>query len=355
MRFLIILVVSFGVSALNMAAENLVPPIDVLGLKEGINSPADYQPENTDTSTTAEFLSFDKAFVRENGFTTFVIPKSDSPLRYRYAGIGPFPVSALHRYSLSFRATKKLYEDDKFSVLFCATFLKGGVPIIFNNIFSYRDSHVGMPLTEIDFGTPPNADSMILWIGVNNSPKPLEAVPKIMFKSLQIFDRGLMNGSPESQKLGKDNLLPVSDFENLKTGPYTPGKDIFSTFKGTTAEIVEQDSGKCLHIVMPPKGYVFPYFSSRRANLDNCALLFKYRIKGKGKVHPMIWWWVKNCSWTYYGGKDIELTDQWQDVSLWRSCTLPDMEFAGCSFAIASPEADFYVDDVSLTIIDTTQ
>ncbi|MEI6425699.1 MAG: hypothetical protein WCP55_26025, partial [Lentisphaerota bacterium] len=95
-----------------MAGENLAPPIDVLGLKEGINSPAEYQSELRDPSTTAEFLSFDKAFVRENGFTTFVVPKSEGS-KFRYAGIGPFPILPLHRYSLSFRATKQLYQDDK--------------------------------------------------------------------------------------------------------------------------------------------------------------------------------------------------------------------------------------------------
>jgi hypothetical protein len=66
----------------------------------------------------------------------------------------------------------------------------------------------------------------------------------------------------------------------------------------------------------------------------------------------MIWWWLKHSNWSYYGGDSIELTEQWQTVTLWRGCITPGVDYAACSIAIETPEAEFWVDDMSLKILE---
>ncbi|HEY3415503.1 MAG TPA: hypothetical protein VGM23_01350 [Armatimonadota bacterium] len=324
--------------------------INPLEIGRGINAPQPYHAENIDTTTMNEFIAFERAFSTSGDLRLFAIPKDDPPTNYRYTGVGPFPIKAMHRYALAMQAARHISPADPFTTLFCATYLQNGKSIRFDNLYGSREDQVNMPRVEQDFPTPPGADSMILWIGVSNSPNRLQAGSKLLFKSLQLIDRGAMKGTDASRPFQGVNLLPVSDFETLPLGPYAPGNQIFYFAQGNQCEIA-QAASKCLHIVHALKGYPFPYFSSQRANLDNCGVEFSFRIKGKGTIHPMIWWMLKESGWSYYGGPNVALTDDWQSVHFWRGCVSPDADYVGCSFAVVSPEADFYVDDVDLRIV----
>ncbi|MHB9025779.1 MAG: hypothetical protein ACYC7E_16695 [Armatimonadota bacterium] len=318
-------------------------------LGRGINSPQPYHAENIDTTTMNEFIAYDRAFSKVGDLLLFAVPKEDPPTNYRYTGIGPFPIKAAHRYALAFQATSHISPTDKFTTLFCATYLQQGKSIRFDTFYGFREGHAAMPRIEQDFPVPPGADSMILWIGFSNSPNRLEAGPKIFFRSLQLIDRGPMNGAKANQALRNTNLLPVTGFEDAPLGPYAPGTKTF--YPGNnTAEIVQVDS-KCLHIVRALNGYPFPFFSSNPVNPEHCGVEFSYRIKGKGAVHPMIWWMTRENGWSYYAGPDTKLTDDWQAIRFWRGCIQPDVVYVGCSFAVQSPEADFFVDDLDLRIV----
>ena len=58
------------------------------------------------SSVSIKFLSFSKAIQHENGLTYFSIPSKDKGMNYRYTGVGPFPMVALHRYSLKMHLAK---------------------------------------------------------------------------------------------------------------------------------------------------------------------------------------------------------------------------------------------------------
>ncbi|HEY3396571.1 MAG TPA: hypothetical protein VGM19_02830 [Armatimonadota bacterium] len=321
--------------------------IDVFASKLGLNETR-WRAGNIDTTTDAEYIAYDRVFTRDAGLMKFSIPAADPPTRYRYCGAGPFPVAGGYRYALSFRATKKL--DSKFMVLFGATFFRGARPLGYETLFTYREAQPGMPLVEQDFMVPPGADRMIVWIGVSNSPDPLPPGPQVVFQSLRLIPRGPLNGTPATRALIGRNLLPLDNFRTAPLGPYAPGPKVFGV-GDLKPEIVEQDGRRYLHLVRPGAGYVFPYFNSRPVNLDNCLTEFSFRVKGTGKLQPMIWWWLRDNNWSYYGGKGIELTGEWQTLSVIRGCLNPDMEYAGCSFAIQSDQADFLVDDMKLTVI----
>lgn len=332
----------------DLARASVIRPFE---LGRGINSPDRYHAENIDTTTMNEFIAYDRAFSKAGELLLFAVPPEDPPTNYRYAGIGPFPIKAWHRYALAFQAARHISGTDQFLTMFCATFLQNGKTLRFDDLFRAREDQPNMPRIEQEFPVPPGADSMILWIGVSNSPNRLAAGPKILFQSLQLLDRGPLNGTKANQALLKlANLLPVSDFEDQTLGPYAPASKVFGGGEGNRYEIAQLDS-KCLHLVRAPGGYPYPFFMSQPADLQNSGVEFSFRIKGKGSVHPMIWWMTRENDWNYYGGPFLELTDEWQPVRLWRGCINADVVFAACSFAVASPEADFYVDDLNLRVV----
>ena len=346
---------SCGLLALGIAAGAEVPApvgaspsIDLLALNQGIAQTSKLRAENIDRTTDNEFLEFSRAFEKKDGTLVFTIRAEDSPEKYRYVGLGPIPVQPLHRYSLQIDATNLTPELKNLATL---TFLQGDKRTHFNSLTYQPQS---------DFGTPADADRVVVWLGVSNWPNKLAPGPKVEFRSLKLADLGPLCGTPaaESAKPG-ENLLPVSDFETEPLGAFTnhpyfyPGSGpAAKTSRSVTAEIVQSDS-KGLHLVKGPDGYIYPYFKARPLNLNNCTLVFSCRIKGKGKIQPHIWWWqtgVKGTAWSYYGEAAYELTDSWQTVRIWRAC-VTDTDYAACAFAIQSPDADFYVDDLSLTII----
>jgi hypothetical protein len=328
--------------------------INPFELGRGINSPEPYHAENIDKTTMNEFLAYDRAFSPVGHLLQFAVPGEDPPTNYRYAGIGPFPIHAGHRYALAFQAARRIYPTDQFTTMFLATYLHDGKSVRFDNLYGTREAQINMPRIEQEFPVPPDADAMILWIGVSNSPNRLTAGPKVLFQSLQLLDRGPLNGTAANQALRGQNLLPVSDFADQPLGPYAPDRQVFYCGPRNQGEIVQQDV-KCLHIVRPVGGYLYPYFCSRPADLENCGVEFTCRVKGKGSFDPMIWWMTKESSWNYYGGRSVVLTDAWQTVRLWRGCINADLDYAACSLAAQSPETDMYVTDLSLRIIPPPQ
>jgi len=315
--------------------------VDILASNRGIAKSSKLRAENIDPSTDNEFLDFSQAFVKKDGEWILTIPATDAPEKYRYVGFGPMAVEPLHRYSLVMESTN-LATD--FKNIARVTFLKGDTRTHFVSI-GYAPSS--------EFGTPPDADRMVVWLGVSAWPNTVAPGPKVGFRSLKLADLGPMRGAPISGDAQPgENLLPVSDFESEPLGAFT-NRAYFYAGHGVISEIVSGES-KCLHLVKGAHDYVYPYFNSRKIDLNGCSLLFTCRIKGKGKVSPGIWWWlkgVKGTAWAYYHGDCYDLTDTWQTVRVWRAC-LAATDFATCDFNLEkSPEVDLYVDDLSLTII----
>ncbi len=320
--------------------------IDLMTLNQGINKSGKLRPTNIDHSTDNEFLDFSRAFVKKDEKWIFTIPAEDSPAKYHYVGFGPFPVQPLHRYSLIMESANL---SANFTNIVSITFLKGDTPIHFNCLG---------PKENNDFGTPPDADRVVLWFGVSALTDKLTPGPAVELKSLKVVERGPLNGIPGlTEARPGENLLPVSDFENESLGEFVnrkyfyPGNGIDAKKnKNVFAEIVSDGASKCLHIVTGKGSYVYPYFVSRKANLNNCTLVLTCRVKGKGKVMPGIWWWLKGVksAWSYYHEFSYELTDTWQPVCIWRACVV-DTDFAAVD--LFSSDSDYMVDDLSLIII----
>ena len=346
-RVLMTAVAGLGVCC-GVRAADPVAAVDILALKQGIAQSSKLRAENIDRTTDNEFLDFSRGLVPQAGRWVFTIPKEDSPEKYRYVGLGPIPVLPLHRYALQIDATNLTPDLKNLATI---TFLQGETRTHFNSVVYQAQS---------DFGTPPDADRIVVWLGVSAWPNKLLPGPQVEFRSLKLADLGPLCGTPaaESAKSG-ENLLPVSDFEAEPVGAlanhpyfYAGSGPMAKTSRNVMAEIVQLDS-KCLHLVKGPDGYIYPFFKARPLNLNNCTLVFSCRMKGKGKIQPHIWWWqtgVKGTAWSYYGEGAYELTDTWQTVRVWRACVM-DTDYSACAFAIQSPEADFYVDDLALTII----
>jgi hypothetical protein len=226
-------------------------------LGRGINTPEPYHAENIDKTTMNEFIAYDRAFTKVGTLLQFAIPHEDPPTNYRYAGIGPFPIHAGHRYALAFQAARRI-SPDQFTTMFMATYLHDGKSICFDTFFTTREAQINMPRVEQEFTVPPDADAMILWIGVSNSPNRLTAGPKILFQSLQLLDHGALNGTQANQALRGLNLLQVSDFADQPLGPYAPDRNAFYGGPGNHCDLAQLDV-KCLHIVRPVGGYLYPY------------------------------------------------------------------------------------------------
>lgn len=320
--------------------------IDLMTLNQGIDKSSQLRPKNINPGTDNEFLDFSRAFVKKDGKWIFTIPAEDAPGKYHYVGFGPFPVQPQHRYSLIMESANL---SANFANIISITFLKGDTPIHFNCLG---------PKENNDFGTPPDADRVVLWFGVSALTDKLTPGPAVELKSLKVVDRGLLNGTSDlTETRPGENLLPVSDFENEPSGEFVnrkyfyPGNGIDAKKnKNVFAEIVSDGSNKCLHIVSGKNCYIYPYFISRKANLNNSTLVFTCRVKGKGKVMPGIWWWLKGVksAWSYYHEVTYELTDTWQNVCIWRAC-MNDTDFAAVD--LFSSDSDYMVDDLSLVII----
>jgi len=326
--------------------------VDFLTFGQGMALPSEHPPANIDTTTTDEFIPYASALSREGMFSTFQIPPNSPAAKFKYAGIGPVAVKPLHRYFLRFSAIKCYPSAEAAGeLILSATYLKGGKQILFNNLYSFRPQLNILPTVEVELCTPPGADAIVLWIGwVNHPSQILAPSPKVIFTELRLVPNGRLTGNPEAAASLNENLLAVSDFEDLPLGPLADPKG-HRIFNIRTPEIVQADT-RCLRITKSTAESPFPYFSTNPVSLLNCGVEFSCKVKGKGTVHPMLWWWLKNGSWFHYADQQIvELTDEWQTIRIWLPCLNPAQVYAAGSVAINSQEADLYVDDVSLRII----
>jgi hypothetical protein len=324
--------------------------INFLSLGKGIESPAERQPTNIDTSTTDEFIPYSRAFTREGKFTTFQVPSGSPLTKYKYAGIGPVAVLPLHRYLLRFSASKYRSAEADGTLIVCATYLKGTCQIVCDKLYSIRPQLGVMPAVEVELCAPPGADGMIIWVGWVNSPAQiLSSSPKFIFSELRLIPNGILDGNAEAASSLRKNLLAVSDFESLPIGPLADTKPL-RIFNVKNSEIVQAET-RCLRIVKTTADSPFPYFTTNPISLMNCGVEFSCKVKGKGTVHPMLWWWMKGDTWFHYSDQQVtELNDQWQKISIWSPCLNPTQVFASGSVAIKSKEAELFIDDVCLRI-----
>ncbi len=344
------LLILAGAAVAACAAEGAAASIDFLGFGKGIESPAEHQAVNIDTTTTDEFVPYNAAFIREGQFTTFHIPAGAAPTKYKYAGIGPVAVRPFHRYLLRFSAIKHRSAETDGVLLLCATYLKGATQIVFDNLYSIRPQLNVMPAVEVELCAPPDADGMILWVGWVNSPAQLlSSSPKLIFSELRLIPNGILDGNAEAAASPRKNLLAVSDFENLPIGPLGDPKPL-RLCNAKNPEIVQADT-RCLRIIKTAADSPFPYFSTTPISLMNCGVEFSCKVKGRRTVHPRLWWWLKGDTWFHYGDQQVtELTDQWQTIRIWLPCLNPTQVFAAGSVAINSKEAELFIDDVCLRI-----
>jgi len=317
----------------------------------GIEKTDPFRSHNADPTTDSEFVPFSKGIVHEDGFTFFTVPRSEGRMNYRYVGLGPFDVKPMHRYAMRFRIAKCGFP---FSPMFCATFLdKHDKDISFETLL-HVDGGLDMTLLEEDFGSPPGAAKMIVWVGASMLGKgTLRTGKTLAFSDFGIYDRGVMDGNADTRALRGKHLLSLASFQEREGGPFKH-PDFYSGYKGRwlKTEIVKQGDNKVLHIVKDEQGYQYPYFEMTHVPCDNTWLEFSFRIKGKGTIAPGIWWKAPRGTWRYWHGKAVELTDQWQTVSCRRGCTeATAIERGAVDIHVRSKEADIYVDDLSLKVI----
>jgi hypothetical protein len=340
-------------TALPLRGAERTPPdsIDLLSMAKGIESPTERQAANIDTTTTNEFVPYASAFIRDGKFTTFQIPSGLPPTKYKYAGIGSVAVQPFHRYLLRFSVIKHRSAEADGVLLLCATYLKGASQIVFDNLYSIRPQLGVMPAVEIELCAPPDADGMILWVGWVNSPAQLlSSSPKLIFSELRLIPNGILDGNAETASSLRKNLLAVSDFENLPIGPLADTKPLW-IFNVKNPEIVQAET-RCLRIVKTAADSPFPYFTTNPISLMNCGVEFSCKVRGRGSVHPMIWWWLKGDTWFHYSDQQtVELTSQWQTIRIWLPCLNPTQVYAAGSVAINSKEAELFIDDVCLGVV----
>jgi hypothetical protein len=184
---------------------------------------------------------------------------------------------------------------------------------------------------------------------VNAPPQILSSSPKIIFSELRLIPNGVLDGKAESTASPRKNLLAVSDFEDLPLGPVADFKAL--RLAGTkNAEIVQAET-RCLRIIKTAADSPFPHFTTNTTSLKNYGVEFSCKVKGKGTVHPMLWWWLKGDTWFHYSQQQVtELNDQWQTIKIWKACLNPTQIHAAGSVAIISKDAELFIDDVRLRI-----
>ena len=111
----------------------LAESINLLDSTLGYNELTFGPAENSDKTTTKEFIPFNKAFKISKNIAAFKVPQAAGKLGYRYTGIGPVKVKGGHKYRLIMDINRG-YGD--FNTLICASFLKSNKIFQFDNISS---------------------------------------------------------------------------------------------------------------------------------------------------------------------------------------------------------------------------
>jgi hypothetical protein len=299
------------------------------------------------------WLSAKQLFRKDGDFALLKLKPKNIRSDY-YTAFSPVAVDGMARYTL---ATRINLEQGGGSLHFSATFLKDGHPLRRERLLAiYRHPRekytVRMIERAVDFATPQGADQMVLWLQIRRAGKGSLKGKQAIFAPIQIRQVGPMNGTGSTRKLIGANLLPAGDFGKASLGPKSLKAMGFWQGKGIRGEIVDDDS-RCLRIIMDKGGDKFVRFHTKPINFDNCWVEYSFRIKGKGKVTPGLWWHLRGNMWHYWHDhpKAVELNDQWQRVVVRQFCVDPSANYAACTFTVQSDEAEFFVDDVSLKIL----
>lgn len=322
--------------------------VDLLQTGKGVESPTEYQAGNCDKTTVNEFVPYSAAFTRQDQLTGFQIPPGAVPTKYKYAGIGPVKVQPLEIYRLRFSPIKEGEGGAGEELILSVTYLRNARPILFNHLYTHHLLPGIVPTLEVGLCAPPEADAMIVWIGWKGA-EPMPPARKFLLTELRLVPDGPLIGNAAGNFFQNKNLLSVSDFDDLPLGPLADpaARGIFNCKNPK----ISATGSPSLHIVKTAADSPFPYFSAQPVSLFNCGVEFSCKVKGKGRVHPMIWWRLRGESWSYHAGQqEVELTDQWQTLRIWVPCLNPAQVSAAGSVAITSQEADLYIDDVCLRV-----
>ena len=141
---------------------------------------------------------------------------------------------------------------------------------------------------------------------------------------------------------------PEGDFQKIRKGLGVNAKK----WSDVKAEVVKVDGEKVLHILRKPENYIYPYFELKPFLTDPRYHFIKltFKVKGKGSIKPGLWWKRETLSFDYYHGKEVKLTDDWQDVSLIHPCMTPDVKNAAVSFT-SSGHGEFWIKDISVNCL----
>ena len=141
---------------------------------------------------------------------------------------------------------------------------------------------------------------------------------------------------------------PAGEFNNMFKGK---GKDV-KKWSDVKAEVVELNGEKVLHIVRKPADYIYPYMDLKAFPTDPQYYFVKltFKARGKGGIRPGLWWKRFEMSWDYYHGEEVQLTDEWQTISLIHPCLTPNVEKATMSFT-SKGDGEFWIKDISATLL----
>ena len=162
----------------------------------------------------------------------------------------------------------------------------------------------------------------------------------------------MKQASPEIKKI---NLASAYDFSKHPEGEFTKmcrgmGANA-KHWSNVKAEVVKIDGESMLHIVRKPENYIYPWMDLNPFPIDPRYhyVRLSFQIKGSGAVSPGLWWKRRTLQWDYYHGKKVELTNDWQTVTLVHPCMTPDVKSATMSFS-SSGDGEFWIKNISVTM-----
>lgn len=183
--------------------------------------------------------------------------------------------------------------------------------------------------------------------GKKGNPTPL------LVEELSIVKVGTMKKA--STEIRKINIASDYDFSKYPEGDFNKihkgnGKNA-KKWSNIKAEIVNLNGEKVLHIVRTPQNYIYPFMNLKPFPIDPKYhyVKFTFKVKGSGNLQPGLWWKRASLNWDYYHGREVKLTDQWQEVTVLHPCMTPDVKSATISFT-SRDDGEYWIKDISVTM-----
>ena len=203
------------------------------------------------------------------------------------------------------------------------------------------------------FAVSPDCEEFLTSMTFINSGKKGHAT-ELLIEELSICRIGTMKTAFPG--LGKINYAseydfskhPEGDFQKIRKG-LGPDAKKWSDVK---AEVVKVDGEKVLHILRKPENYIYPYIDLKPFLTDPQYhfIKFSFKARGKGSIKPGLWWNRKTLSFDYYHGKEVKLSDNWQEITLIHPCMTPDVKNAAVSFT-SSGHGEFWIKDIAVNCL----